>query len=314
MGKRYYEALANSPFGNELLLDFAKTCIDAEKLGQGESPDLLTVSFSSNDLIGHTWGPDSQEVLDTTLRSDAIVEGLLNHLDDKVGKGKYAVVLTADHGICPLPEFAAKQGKDAKRVSGLALIAGAERHLRAKFGDIEKPADDADPKAKAASLYIESVPAPYVYLNHRLLAAKNVKPDDAAAALAEYLRKQDGVMQVHTHADLKAGKVDKDDAVGQRVLRAFHPDRSGDVYVVLKPYHLLGIVSVGVKLATGTNHGTPHDYDTHVPLLVYGPGVAGGKRAEVVTPLHGAAIGAHFLGTKPPKDAEYGVPKTLAEK
>jgi len=86
------------------------------------------------------------------------------------------------------------------------------------------------------------------------------------------------------------------------------------LYIVLKPYYLLGSVTVGDKFATGTNHGSPHDYDTHVPLLVYGPGVAGGKRDEAVTPLHSAAIGAHFLEIRAPKDAEYGLPKSLLTK
>ena len=314
LGKKYYESLANSPFGNELLLDFAKVCIDAEKLGQHDAPDLLTVSFSSNDLIGHTWGPDSQEVLDTTLRSDAIVESLLLYLDEKVGQGKYAVMLTADHGICPLPEFAAKRGLDARRVSALALIGGGEKFLREKYGEIEEPKDDADPKTKSPTRYLEAVPAPYIYLNHRLLAAKNLKPDDVAAALAAYVREQDGVLRVFTHADLNPRNVAKNDAIAQRVLRAFHPERSGDLYVVLKPYHLISSLALGDNFATGTTHGSPHEYDTHVPLLVFGPGIPGGKRDEAVTPLHSAAIGAYFLGTKRPKDAEYGLPKTMIEK
>ena len=82
----------------------------------------------------------------------------------------------------------------------------------------------------------------------------------------------------------------------------------------MKPYHLLESRSADIRLATGTTHGSPFEYDTHVPLLVYGPGVTGGVRAESVTPQHCAAIGAHFLGTKSPRDAEYGLPKTLTRK
>ncbi len=311
VGKKYYESLANSPFGNELLLDFAKVCIDAEKLGQRDAADLLTVSFSSNDLIGHTWGPDSQEVLDTTLRSDAIVESLLKYLDAKVGAGKYAVMLTADHGICPLPELAAKQGKDAKRISGAEFAKGCEAFLREKYGAID--AAEGDPKEKSPTRYLEAASPPYLYLNHRLLASKKLKPDNVAEALAGYLRKREGVLQVYPYAVLKAGNVGKD-AISQRVLNSFHPDRSGDVYIVLKPYHLLETRSADVKLATGTTHGTPHEYDTHVPLLVFGPGIAGGVRDEAITPLNCAAIGADFLGVKPPTDAEYGLPKSLKHK
>jgi len=317
VGKEYYEAVADSPFGNDLLLDFAKTCIAAEKLGQrdGET-DLLTVSFSSNDLIGHTWGPDSHEVLDVTLRSDALMADFLTHLDATVGKGNWAMVVTADHGICPLPEFAAKQGLDAKRVSATGLLLNAEKHLRATFGkDATVPKVETDPETgeekKDPTRWIEAIPAPYVYLNHKLIRARNLDPETVAESLAAHLKTQDGIQDVYTYSQLKAGTIKADDAVGQAVLKSFHPDRSGDLFVVLKPYHLIGGVTVGDKIATGTTHGSPHEYDIHVVFLAYGPGVAGGMRGEKVTPLHAAAILADFAGVPKPKDAEYDLPKTL---
>ncbi len=143
-GKEYYEALANSPMGNELLLALAKECVRAEQLGQDDVPDLLVVSFSSNDLVGHTFGPDSQEVLDITLRSDAIVADFLDYLDTTVGAGNYAVTISADHGICPLPEVAARtlpDGKDAARVDLAKFLTAAENHLRGAFGAPTGPAD-----------------------------------------------------------------------------------------------------------------------------------------------------------------------------
>lgn len=299
--REYYEALANSPFGNDLLLDFTKTCVAAEKLGQRDGAcDLLTVSFSSNDLIGHTWGPDSHEVLDATLRSDALMAKFTRFLDESVGKGQWAMVVTADHGICPLPEFSAKQGKDAKRVSANAVREAAEAYLRATI----------DKNAAAPTAFVEAIPAPYIYLNHKAISAKNLKPEQVADDLAGFLRGYAGVHAIYTHAQLKAGAVKPDDEIGQRVLKAFHPDRSGDLYVVMKPLYLLG----GDATTTGTNHGSPHDYDTHSAFLAYGPGIAGGKRDEKVTPLHAAAILAHFAGVPKPKDAEYDLPKTLLAK
>jgi predicted AlkP superfamily pyrophosphatase or phosphodiesterase len=131
----YYGALVNSPFGNELLLALAEQAIVSERLGQGDVPDLLTLSFSSNDIIGHCWGPDSQEVLDVTLRSDRIMAELLKFLDDKVGKGKYLLVVTADHGVCPLPEVTKKRGKEAERVSPRILSFDADEFLNEKFAD-----------------------------------------------------------------------------------------------------------------------------------------------------------------------------------
>src|SRR5205807_2471471 len=92
-GKKYYDAVYNSPMGNEVLLDLVKRAIDAEKLGTRDVPDVLLVSFSSTDPVGHSWGPDSHEVLDVTLRADRILAALLKHLDEKVGKGRYVLVL-----------------------------------------------------------------------------------------------------------------------------------------------------------------------------------------------------------------------------
>ena len=99
-------------------VELALRAIDAENLGSDDAPDMLTVSFSSNDAVGHTWGPDSQEVLDMTLRSDLIVKKLLSKLDSKVGRGRYLLAVSADHGVCRIPEVAAaKWCKDAGRVS-----------------------------------------------------------------------------------------------------------------------------------------------------------------------------------------------------
>jgi predicted AlkP superfamily pyrophosphatase or phosphodiesterase len=313
-GAKYYEALATSPFGNELLLDFARTCIDAEQLGADDVPDLLTVSFSSNDLVGHAWGPDSHEVLDCTLRSDAVLAELLAHLDAKVGKGRYAVVLTADHGICPLPEFAVTHpdrypdAKGAKRVPGLGLLVLAEQHLRDKFG---KPTEKAEPKDKSKG-WIEQPSPPYLYLNRKLANERGVKVEAVAEELANWLVDQDGVQAAYTHARLSK-PVESVDPIEGRVRLSFHPDRSGDVYLLLKSYHLITSPTSTSRIFTGTTHGAPHPYDTHVPLLVYGPGVGGGPRAEHVTPLHAAPIAAHFLGVPPPAKATYPLPKSLAQ-
>src|SRR5262249_6752313 len=133
-GKDYYQALFTSPFGNDLLLDLAKRAIDAEQLGSRDVPDLLALSFSSNDPIGHWWGPDSQEVLDVTLRSDRVVRELLAHLDARVGKGRYLLILTADHGVCPVPEVSRRQGKQAGRLSPTVLGKEADQFLQKTFG------------------------------------------------------------------------------------------------------------------------------------------------------------------------------------
>ncbi len=293
-GKDYYGAVYDSPFGNELLLELVERALDAEQLGRGAAPDLLCVSFSSNDVVGHTWGPDSQEVLDVTLRTDEVVRQLLADLDAKVGKGRYVLALTSDHGVCPLPEVAQAQGKEAGRVPSDLLTAKAEAFLDGKFGANEGKAH-----------WVEAAAFPWAYLNRRVLAQRGLAEADVAEALAGWLTQQPGVQAAYTRARLAA--VGDDDPVGQAVRRSFQPDRAGDMMVVLKPYY------VSWQSLTGTTHGTPHLYDTHVPLLVYGPGVRAGVRQDRVTPGAVAAILAHGLGIAPPAGAEYPVPDGLFE-
>lgn len=290
-GRDYYLPLYNSPFGNQLLLEFAKRAIDAEQLGKGPAPDLLCISFSSNDAIGHTWGPDSQEVLDATLRSDLIVRDLLKHLDERVGRGRYALALSADHGVCPLPEVSQKKGLDAKRVQ--LDVQEAETFLTETFG------------GDGGTRWLEKEVEPWFYLNRRLLAERRLQPAQVEESLAGWLRRQPGVLTAYTRTQWTRG-IPPEDEIGKRVRKSFQPDRSGDVAVVLKPYYLRSSAFGG-----GTTHGQPHPYDTHVPLLIYGPGISGGRRSEAVTPQAIAAIFARFLGIAPPAWAEAEVPKSL---
>src|SRR5262249_6708764 len=157
-----------------------------EKLGQRDACDLLCLSFSSNDLIGHCWGPDSQEVLDITLRSDLLVKDLLGYLDAKVGKGRYVVVLTADHGIHSIAEVAAAQGKDAGRVSPALFTTQASAFLQEKFANGGPPQP-----------WVEKSVSGWVYLNQGTLKGLGLKPAEVEQALADWLRKQPGIQAAY---------------------------------------------------------------------------------------------------------------------
>ncbi|MGH7173794.1 MAG: alkaline phosphatase family protein [Gemmataceae bacterium] len=289
----YYGTLYNSPFGNDVLLALARRAIEAEQLGKHDRADLLCLSFSSNDAIGHCWGPDSQEVLDVTLRTDAILKELLAALDRQVGKGRYVLVLTADHGVCPLPEATRRRGGDASRIDTAVLLKQAIAFLGATF---HVPAED--------NRWLEPSESPWLYLNRALLARHHLKQSEVEKALADWLAKQPGILRAYTRSQLLAG-IAAEDAIGQRVRRSFFPERSGDVRPIVKPNHLL------TTRLTGTNHGTPHAYDTHVPLLVYGASVRPGVRREAVTPQAAAVILAHALGIKPPAKADAELPANL---
>lgn len=295
IGPGYYGAVANSPYGNDLVLELTKKCVVAEQLGTRDASDLLVVSFSSNDLIGHTYGPDSQEVLDVTLRSDALIAELLAFLDDQVGAGQYLLAITADHGVCPLPEQSQdrKVAPDAARVDPVDLHKELDAHLSAKFGG-----------SKAAK-WVEAIVFPWVYLNPRVVKSNGQTREAVAAEAAKFLTTHPHVQRTFTHAEL-LGAGPESDEVAALAKRSFHPDRCGDVYVVLKPYCI-----PSAKLGTGTTHGSPHDYDRHVPLQVYGPGISGGERDEPTTPQAIASIFARWLKIRQPKDAAFPVPETL---
>lgn len=290
----YYRALYVTPFGNELLLNLAKEAIAGERLGTHDATDLLCVSFSCNDPIGHLWGPDSPEVLDVTLRSDLIIKELLSYLDEKVGKGKYVVALSADHGVCPLPEISKAEGLKAARMPTSLLGSDADDFLRETFGK-------KDEKAR----WVVGKAEPWVYLDQQLIKSRGLQSADVESALARWYEKQPGVLMAYTRTQLTKG-IPAEDIIGTRVARSFNAERCGDVLIVLKPYHLLS-----VPLAGGTNHGTPHPYDTHVPLIAYGPGIRRGLFKEAVTPQAAAAILARAAGIAPPTRCDTPVPESL---
>jgi hypothetical protein len=293
----YYKALYNSPFGNDVLLDLTRRAISDEELGRHQTPDLLCVSFSCNDSVGHLWGPDSQEVLDVTLRSDLIVRDLLACLDEHVGKGRYVVALSADHGVAPLPEVSRAEGRQADRIQPAALRKKAEEYLEETF-----PGSD-DKKGS----WVEALADSEFYLNRDLIRRRGLEQGAVEEELARWLKKQAGIQTAYTRSRLLSG-IPADDAIGQKVLRSFYPARSGDVLIVFKPYSFLS------SYLTGTTHGTPYPYDTHVPLVVYGPGIRRGVRSEAVTPQAAAAILARALGIAPPAQAEATVPRGLFER
>src|SRR5262249_19743014 len=160
------------------LLEAVKRAVVAEKLGEDEHPDLLSVSFSSNDLVGHCWGPDSQEGMDVTLRSDLIIRDLLKFLDDKVGAGNYVLALSAGHGICPLPEAMRVKGVPAARVSPKKLFADADKFLEQRY-----PSKDG----KAAKTWFAKTVSNMAYFNRAVLKERGAAVDEASRELAKWL-------------------------------------------------------------------------------------------------------------------------------
>lgn len=292
-GRAYFDTLYNSPFGNELLLDFALRAIDAEALGTSGQVDFLSISFACNDPIGHSYGPDSQEAMDVTLRSDQIVRDLLAGLDKRLGAGRYVVGLSADHGVCPLPEVSARNGISAGRLDPKDIVNGANRHLSAAFAVTDEKAT-----------WFDKSPLPWFYLNLKMIAARGLSESTVAAELVKWLREQKWAQTAYSREQLTAPISDQD-PVGRMVQRSFMPERSGDVVVIIKPFHLVNSQN------SGTGHGTPHEYDTHVPLIIAGRGIPPGRCRDTVAPQAMAAIFARIAGIPSPAKCEAAVPDSL---
>lgn len=300
LSHKYYEAVANSPFGNDLLLDFAKTCITSERLGTRGTRDLLVISFSSNDLIQHTWGPDSHEALDVTLRSDLIVADLLAFLDEKIGKDRYMMAISADHGSCPLPEVARAQkvAPGAARVDTGELLKALNEHMSAKYPK-SRGAD-----GKAATWVQASFP--WLAPSAAAVKASGRTTAQVAEEVARFLETQPNVARAFTRTEIEQPAAAGDHALLAQVRKSYYAPRCGDVFVALQPYCV-----PSKKLDPGTTHGSPYAYDTHVPFWVIGDDVPALESDEPTTPQALARVFAKWLDVRPPKGASFPAPSAL---
>ena len=300
-GKKYYEAVECSPAGNELLFSLVQKAVRAEKLGRGDVPDLLCVSFSSTDIIGHQYGPDSQEVMDITLCADKLVGEFLKFLDSEVGIGKYALVLAADHGACPLPELASSKEKypAATRRPVTELATGLEAALTAVYGM------SGNTPTRWIEVFDDDV-WPWVYLKYESIEARKLKVEDVAVVARDWLAGRGHIETAFTRKDLEGPAPSPEKPFRQAAVLAYRPDRCGDVIVIPKAGVLV------TKYPSGTNHGSPQPYDAHVPFLVYGAGVpALGKRTEKVSSLSIAPTLSWALGVPAPKHAAVLPPEAI---
>lgn len=264
----YYDALRESPFGLDLLADFALAAVDAEELGRDDVPDLLCVGFSSTDYAGHAFGPHSQEMLDMVVRADGVLERFLSALDSRVGLRNVLVVLTSDHGVAPIPEYLQRHAPSlgAARISPRHYRETCDRVLAGAYGR---------PPGKES--WIVRHGHGTVYLDRPALQSRGVDPDAAARLLADSLVRWPGVAAAISVKDLVTTGTRT--TLLEKLRRSWYPGRVGDVVFVLKPFMVLDDGS------EGADHGSPYDYDAHVPLIFFGPGVRAGTYARDVSPV-----------------------------
>jgi len=280
VGAPLYAALYGSPYGNELLAAFAETAIEAERLGQRGVTDILSVSFSSNDAVGHAYGPDSPEVRDMTVRTDRLLQTFFARVDALVGLDHTLVVLTADHGVAPLPELQQARRLPGGRLKGEELFTPIEDALRARFGE---------------GKWILSTAGTSPYLNHVLIAEKKLDPAEVRRVAAVAAQSAPHVARVYTREQLLSGEV-APDTIGRRILRGYNLTRSGDLEIVLEPYWM--------RAASGTTHGTPYAYDAHIPLVFMGPGIRPGRYDATVALNDLAPTVATLLAIETPSGSQ----------
>jgi predicted AlkP superfamily pyrophosphatase or phosphodiesterase len=275
-GTPFYEAVFGSPFGNELLLAFATDALTHERMGQRGVTDLMSVSFSSNDSVGHNYGPQSPQVRDITIRTDRIIGQLLDRVDKTVGLQHTLIALTADHGVAPLPEDLASRSMPGGRIANKELFGAIQKGLEAKYGPGE---------------WLASTAGSSPYLNYVLIAEKKLNAEDVRRVAADAALAVPHVTRVYTRDQLLRGDVG-DDRIGRRVVRGFNVQRSGDLEIILEPFWM--------RATSGTTHGTPYNYDAHIPLVLMGPPIKPGVYSDPVALNDLAPTLATILNVQPP--------------
>lgn len=246
-GAELYRAIDSTPFADQLVLDFALHLLDSEALGTGDRTDLLAVSFSAMDYLGHATGPDTPQMREMVLSIDAKLGVLLEAAERQAGRGKVLLVLSADHGVAPVPEEQVARQLPGGRYDGQAERAAVQEALAGAFGPGE---------------YILASSETGFYLDYALAGSRQVSRSALEDVAAEALRRLPHVARVYTRSALEQARV-AGDRIDLRIYNGFHREESGDLVVVHDPNWLGG--------RGGTTHGSPYSYDTHVPLIFWGP-------------------------------------------
>lgn len=280
-GRGLVGSVITSAFGNEIVFRAVSKAVDADKLGQDDIPDLLAVSLSANDYVGHAFGPNSPEAMDMSIRTDRLLSDLLNELNRKVpgGLARVVIAITADHGVVPVPEeMSATYRMPSKRYSEGPKASALNKGLSEKYG---------------GGKWVLAITEPNLYLNRALAAQRNVALADLRAEAARIIVQVPGVYTAFTAEQILNNQLPNWPWTSMVALN-FNPKLGGDLIVVEEPGSLFS------SLPTGTSHGTPWSYDSQVPLLISGPGVRVGRYARSVTLMDLAPTLSLLLGSPYP--------------
>lgn len=255
-----FGVITTSPWGNTMTKEMAIAAIKGENLGKGKETDFLAVSFSTPDRIGHAFGPNSVEQEDNYLKLDMEFAELFNFLDSWTGKGNYTVFLTADHGAMDVPAFWQEHKLPAGLINPTTLTRNIVTGLNNAFGE---------------GKYVLSFENYQLYFNDSLLTAKKVSVEDAFKVVRSTILSMDGIADVINLRDI--GRAPLNTYQLELYKNNINAKRSGDLQIVTQPGWF------AQSYATGTDHGTPYNYDTHVPFLLYGWGINKGETLRRTT-------------------------------
>ena len=257
LGEPYWTEIERSRWGNELTEELTERAVEAEKLGADDVTDVLSVSFSSNDLVGHRYGPGDVRVRDMAIRTDRLIGRLLSFLDKKVGLANVLTVMTADHGVAPMPEKMKERRMPAGRVLDDAVKDTIRNHLNILHG--------------TGGDWLVGKSASNIFLNLPLIQSRRLDPKTVRQEAAEAVRQLPHVFRVFTLDQLAAGQV-LGDRIDQRVRNGFLRSRAADVQVLLEPYWIFS-----ERGKAEASHGSAFNHDSHVPLVFMGPGIRPGR-------------------------------------
>lgn len=279
-GRNFYTALDYSPYINDILVSFAQQAIVNEQLGQDDDTDVLTVSFSANDYVGHRFGPYSQEVMDVTLRTDRNIATLLDFIDARVGLANTLIAFTADHGVSPIPEQAAALGLGGGRLKFGDVMGKIQSAISARYNPQKKspdPSADYLLRLNEGTTTREWFINNNIYFNYDALKRDGVNLEEFSNVVVAAALTVPGIARCFSRLQLLRGATSVTDPIERRALHGFYPSRSGDVVMVAEPYKYIA------ETITAT-HGSPYSYDTHVPTIIMGAGVNPGRYLEPASP------------------------------
>ncbi len=290
---RYCNTLMATPWGNEMIEEFAERAIAEEHLGHHEGTDLLTVSFSSNDAVGHAVGPDAPEIRDISLRTDRLLGNLINTLDKQVGLANVALVLTADHGVAPMEPIvggppATGEAAQGGRLSAAILGKVVQDALSARFGEGD---------------WVENNTGSALVIRRALAEKLGARWDDVVDTAAESARKLPHLARVYTAHDFDTPP-SYDDEIASAMRASYFAGRSPDLMILADPYFTFS--------AAEASHGTPYDYDNHVPVIFFGSGIRAARYDRKVAPNDIAPTLSDIIGVPaPPQSAGHALREIL---